>query len=82
MLAAMNIYFDIGGKFVIDGRDYEVKEKSIVLAPKGTSHECVNTSKDKELTLSCFFLPPFEIYGKYPELIKKTKEYLEKVKVV
>lgn len=76
------IYFDIGGEFVIDRKHYKVKEKSVVLAPKGTKHECINTSKDEELTLLCFFLPPFEIYGKYPELIEKTKEYIEKEKQI
>jgi len=72
------IYFDIGGKFIVDGEEYEVKEKSMVFAPKGTVHECINTAEDKELTLVCFFLPPFEPYGKYPELIEKTKDFIKK----
>lgn len=72
------IYFDIGGKFIVDGEEYEVKEKSVAFAPKGTMHECINTTKDKELTLVCFFLPAFEPYGKYPELIEKTKEHIKK----
>ena len=72
------IYFDIGGKIIIDGKECEVKEKSIALVPKGTFHESVNTASDKELTLVCFFLPPFDPYGKYPELIEKTKEYIKK----
>jgi quercetin dioxygenase-like cupin family protein len=72
------IYFDIGGLFRIDGREYPVKEKSFAFAQKGSVHECVNTSPDRELTLVCFFLPPFEPYGKYPELIEKTREMLRR----
>jgi len=72
------IYFDIGGKFIVDGEEYEVKEKSMAFAPKGAIHECINTTEDKELTLVCFFLPAFEPYGKYPGLIEKTKEYIKK----
>lgn len=72
------IYFDIGGKFIVGGEEYEVKEKSMAFAPKGTIHECINTAEDKKLTLVCFFLPPFEPYGKYPELIEKTKDFIKK----
>lgn len=73
------IYFDIGGKIIIDGKEYEVKEKSIAFASKGTQHESVNTSADRELTLVCFFLPAFKPYGKYPELIEKTKEKMRNI---
>ena len=72
------IYFDIGGKIIINGEEYEVKEKSIAFAPKGTIHECINTTEDKELTLVCFFLPALEPYGKYPGLIEKTNKFLKK----
>lgn len=73
------IYFDIGGTIRIDGTDHLVEEKSIALATKGSLHECVNTSADKELTLVCIFIPPFKPYGKYPELIEKTKAYLKEL---
>src|SRR5665647_2842541 len=72
------IYFDIGGKFVINKEEYEVKEKSLAFAPKGTTHECINNTKDKVLTLVCFFLPALEPYGKYPELIERTTEFIKK----
>jgi quercetin dioxygenase-like cupin family protein len=72
------IYFDIGGKFIVDGQENEVKEKSLAFAPKGIVHECINITKDKILTLVCFFLPAFKPYGKYPELIEKTKEFIKK----
>jgi quercetin dioxygenase-like cupin family protein len=71
------IYFDIGGVARIDGEEYVVLPKSIVHAQKGSVHECVNTDTKKELTLVCVFVPPFEPYGKYPELIDKTKKMLE-----
>lgn len=74
------IYYDIGGKFIVNGAEYEIKEKSIAFAPKGIIHECINTSKDEELTLVCFFLPALKPYGKYPELIKKTKKFIKKKK--
>jgi quercetin dioxygenase-like cupin family protein len=72
------IYFDIGGKFVINKEEYQVQEKSLAFAPKGSIHECVNTTKDRVLTLICFFLPAFEPYGKYPELIERTNEFIKK----
>ncbi len=71
------IYFDIGGAVRLGGQEYPVKEKSVIHAKKGVLHECVNTSPDKVLTLVCFFVPAFAPYGKYPELIERTKEYIE-----
>lgn len=70
------IYFVNKGKVVIDEKEYEVKENSIVFVPKNSRHECVNTSKDEVLMLLCIFIPPFEPYGIYSELIEKTKHYL------
>ncbi len=72
------IYFDIGGKFIVEGVEHAVKEKGLAFAPRGANHECINTAKDKDLNLLCFFLPPFELYGKYPELIEKTNELINK----
>jgi quercetin dioxygenase-like cupin family protein len=70
------IYFDAAGKAIVDGKEYEVPAKSIVFAPKGKKHECINTSSIQELNLICFFVPPFEAYGQYPQLIEKTKQFL------
>ena len=72
------ICFDIGGKYILNGKEYQVEDKGIVFAPMGSLHECLNTSEKKELTLVCFFIPALKPYGKYPELIKKTKEFIEK----
>ena len=74
------IYFDIGGKTVIDGKEYAVQKNGIVFAPKGKKHECINTSEDTGLNLLCIFVPPFKPYGLYPELIEKTRSYLSKEK--
>jgi uncharacterized cupin superfamily protein len=73
------IYFDIGGKARLDGIEYTISPRSFVHAAKGVCHECENTS-DRELTLVCFFVPAFEPYGKYPEIIEKTKKMLERKK--
>ena len=74
------IFFDIEEKFILNGKKYQVEDKGIVFAPKGSVHECLNASKKKDLTLLCFFTPPLKPYGKYPELIKKTKEFISKKK--
>ena len=72
------IYFDIGGKAILDGVVYEVPPKALVHARAGSVHECINTSKEKTLTLFCIFLPALTPYGIYPQLIEKTREHLKK----
>ena len=67
------IYFDIGGKAILEGQEYDVKKNSIFYAPKGKKHECINTSQEEELNLLCIFVPPLKPYGLYPELIEKNK---------
>ena len=74
------IHFKIAGKVIIDDKTYDVPTNSFVYVPKGCKHECVNTSEGQELQLLCVFLPAFKPYGKYPELIKKTKEYIKRAK--
>lgn len=70
------IHFNIDGLAVINGISMEVPANGFVYAPKGSKHECVNTSDNGTLHLLCIFIPPFKPYGKYPELIEKTKRYL------
>ena len=72
------IYFDIGGKAVLDGKTFDVPPQGIFYAKRGSEHECVNIKDDETLNLVCFFVPPLSPYGQYPELIKRTKEYLRK----
>jgi mannose-6-phosphate isomerase-like protein (cupin superfamily) len=70
------IHFNISGLAVIDGLSMDVPANGFVYAPKGSKHECVNTSAEGTLQLLCIFVPPFQPYGRYPELIEKTKQYL------
>ena len=70
------IHFNIAGKAIIDGETFDVPANSFLFAPKGCKHECINISISEELQLLCFFTPAFIPYGKYPDLIKKTKLYL------
>ncbi len=72
------IHFNIAGKAVIDGQQMDVPENGFIYAPKDSMHECVNTSEGQTLQLLCIFTPAFKPYGKYPELIERTKQYIEK----
>ena len=73
------IMFDIAGKAILDGVEYDVPAGGLVHAISGVKHECVNTHPTDTLTLFCVFVPAFKPYGAYPELIEKTKAYLEKL---
>lgn len=72
------IYFDGQGAVILDGIRKEVKKGTMVHAIKGVMHECINTSRKRELSLLCIFVPPFKPYGSYPELIEKTRDFLKK----
>lgn len=74
------IYFDIGGKAILNGIEYEVPPMGLVHVKSGSMHECINTSSERTLTLYCVFLPALVPYGAYPELIEKTNEYLNNEK--
>ncbi len=71
------IYFDIGGKAVVDGKEVEVPPMGLVHARSGEVHECQNTSRDKMLSLLCIFVPPLKPYGRYPQLIEETRTFLD-----
>jgi len=71
------IFFDNDGAVILDGIRHEVKKCSLIHAVKGVTHECINTSTDKELNLICVFVPPFVPYGSYPELIERTNDFLK-----
>ena len=72
------IHFSIAGKAVMDGEELDVPANGFVYAPKGVKHECVNISESEDLQLLCIFTPAFKPYGKYPELIEQTKQYLRR----
>lgn len=71
------IHFDIPGVAVLDGVEYEVPADGFVHAVSGVKHECRNSDPERTLSLLCFFVPAFSPYGAYPELIEKTKRYLD-----
>lgn len=71
------IYFDNDGAVILDGIRHDIMRHSLVHAVKGVTHECINTSKNEELNLFCVFVPPFKPYGSYPELIKRTQDFLD-----
>ncbi len=73
------IRFDIPGEALVDGVKYQVPAGGIIYARKGMMHECRNTDIERTLTLYCVFVPAFAPYGRYPELIENTREYLEKL---
>jgi quercetin dioxygenase-like cupin family protein len=70
------IFFDTGGRAILNGEVFEVPSKGLIRAKAGVKHECVNTSEDETLGLFCVFIPPLKPYGKYPLLIEETKKYL------
>jgi len=70
------IFFDIGGKAILDGIEHDVPAGGMIHAITGVNHECVNTDPVRTLNLTCIFVPAFKPYGAYPELIQKTNEYL------
>jgi len=70
------IYFDIGGKCILDGVEHDVPAGGMVHAITGVKHECSNPDPERTLHLLCIFVPAFKPYGAYPELIEKTKKYL------
>lgn len=71
------ICFNKEGFTVINGVRYEVPANSIVHAPKGSLHACGNESTDESIHLICIYTPALKPYGKFFELIEKTKRYLQ-----
>jgi mannose-6-phosphate isomerase-like protein (cupin superfamily) len=70
------ILFTGRGVFAGQGRTFQVEAGTVVIVPKGETHECRNPSQDSPIELYCVFSPPFTPYGKYPELIEATKGHL------
>jgi mannose-6-phosphate isomerase-like protein (cupin superfamily) len=46
------------GKFVLDGREYEVAADWAVVIPAGTRHNVINTSGNEKLKLYSIYSPP------------------------
>jgi len=70
------MYFEKEGVAYLDGVRYDVAAHSIFQAPKGSAHACGNEGKE-DINIICFFSPAIKPYGKFVDLIEKTKEYLK-----
>lgn len=62
------------GKAVLDGVETPIMNGSVVLVPKGTKHNIINTSSEHPMKLYTLYAPPDHKDG----LIHKTKEDAEK----
>jgi mannose-6-phosphate isomerase-like protein (cupin superfamily) len=51
------------GKFILDGREYEVAAGWAVLIPEGTRHNVINTSTTEKLKLHTIYSPPQHAAG-------------------
>jgi mannose-6-phosphate isomerase-like protein (cupin superfamily) len=49
----------------------------VILAPKGITHECRNTSDTDTLKLFCVYIPPIKPTPLLETLIDRTKSFLE-----
>jgi quercetin dioxygenase-like cupin family protein len=70
------IYFSGPARVQLGEEVYDLAGESLVTAPRGVWHECVNTSDSRELTLLCFFVPPFEPFDVFIPLTEDTKRHL------
>jgi quercetin dioxygenase-like cupin family protein len=73
------IYFSGAGRVQLGAEVYECAHESLVTAPRGVWHECVNTGRDQSLTLLCFFIPPFKPFDVFGALIEETRRHLADV---
>lgn len=46
------------GVATVDGKEYPLDDGSLIIVPKGSSHNITNTSKDKPLKLYTIYCPP------------------------
>jgi mannose-6-phosphate isomerase-like protein (cupin superfamily) len=61
------------GKAILNGVEHELKDGFVVVVPKGTRHNIVNTSSEKPMKLYTLYAPPEHKDG----AIHKTKEEAE-----
>jgi len=72
------IQFQTTGEVELDGVIQHVPAQGVIHVKAGLCHECRNTSGSKTLYLTCIFLPPLVPYGLYPDLMKRTKDQLQR----
>ena len=46
------------GKAVLDGKEYQLKDGNVVVIPKGTRHNILNTSATEKMKLYTLYAPP------------------------
>lgn len=61
------------GKCVIDDSEYEVKDGSVIIVPKGAKHNIINTSLTEDLKLYTLYSPPHH----KDKIVRITKEEAE-----
>jgi mannose-6-phosphate isomerase-like protein (cupin superfamily) len=61
------------GKCIIDGNEYDVKDGSAIVVPKGSSHNVINTSETEDLKMYTIYSPAHHKDG----IVRRTKEEAE-----
>jgi mannose-6-phosphate isomerase-like protein (cupin superfamily) len=61
------------GKCIIDGNEYELKDKVAIVVPAGAQHNVINTSGEEELKMYTIYSPAHHKDG----IIRATKEEAE-----
>ena len=61
------------GRCIIDGNEYELKDKVAIVVPAGAQHNVINTSGEEELKMYTIYSPAHHKDG----IIRATKEEAE-----
>jgi len=61
------------GKCIIDGNEYELKDKVAIVVPAGAQHNVINTSGEEELKMYTIYSPAHHKDG----IVRATKEEAE-----
>jgi mannose-6-phosphate isomerase-like protein (cupin superfamily) len=64
------MFFIDGGNIVIDGEDFELEPRTLIIVEEGESHMVVNNS-DEDITLICIFSPALPKNEKALAFLKK-----------
>lgn len=66
------------GASIVGSQEYHLETDSVIFAPRGIEHECLNTSETETLKLFCVYIPPLKVSPLLEQLIEKTKRYITK----
>jgi mannose-6-phosphate isomerase-like protein (cupin superfamily) len=64
------------GEGVVGEEKAELKEDTVIFAPKLVKHDVTNTGEEN-LKLICFYIPPLKPAGYFEEATSKAKEYFK-----